>query len=186
MRTTTRLLMACGLVLLATWAWGQEASVRRATELREVPEEGARSLQALAPPVNVTRLPERQGPWTRVRTAQGQTGWVKLFDLGGAVEAAGTGGTAGINALRGLTSLLGRGNEAPAATTASTMGIRGLGAEDIARAQPNPKALTQAEQLRVDAAQAQRFAAEAALAARTVAPLPEPTPPAPAGGEMVR
>ena len=55
----------------------------------------------------VTRTGERQGPWVRVRTEAGATGWVHLFDVGPA-SAATAGGSAAGGALRGVTGLFGR------------------------------------------------------------------------------
>lgn len=78
-------------------------------------------------------------------------------------------------ALRGITSLFNRGGAGnPATLPTSTIGIRGLGAEDIANAQPDPAAVSQMEALRLDEAQARSFAAEAALSPVAVPPLPAP------------
>ena len=57
------------------------------------------------------------------------------------------------------------------------MGIRGLGAEDIANAQPNPAAVGRAEALRLDAGQARQFAMQASLSPQNVEPLPVPAKP---------
>jgi hypothetical protein len=102
-----------------------------------------------------------------------------MFDVGTAASSTSTSSTAS-GMLRGLTSFLNRGNTQTTTTATSTVGIRGMGSEDIANAQPNLSALKQAEALRSDAAQARKFADEAQLVVRTVEPLPEPQPPAPA------
>jgi hypothetical protein len=60
----------------------------------------------------------------------------------------------------------------------STVGIRGLGAEDLANAQPNLAAVAQADANRANAAQARQFAGGASLSSRQVEPLPVPAPPA--------
>ena len=149
--------------------------VKKATELREAPGENARSLAPLPVQTPVTRLGPRQGPWIEIRTAQGSSGWVHMFDVGTSAPAP-TGNSA-TGALRGLTSFFGRGTAAPAATTATaTIGIRGLGAEDITNAQPNPEAVTRAEGLRQNAVQARQFGAGAALVALAIEPLPVPAP----------
>lgn len=60
-------------------------------------------------------------------------------------------------------------------TATFTIGIRGLEAEDLARAQPNLHAVARMEQLRQGENEARQFAAEAALAAATVPALPSPS-----------
>ena len=102
--------------------------------------------------------------------------------VGGSGGGSG-GGNAVTGALRGITSLFNRGGAgSPATLPTSTIGIRGLGAEDIANAQPDPAAVSQMEALRLDEAQARSFAAEAALAPVAVAPLPAPASAPGAGG----
>lgn len=161
----------------AVHAQAQEETVvvRRATDVREQPGE-SRSLASLPAEASVTRLADRQGPWVRVRTAAGVVGWVHLFDLGTAGSAAASSGGGASGLFRGVTRLFGK----PAATSASnnaTLGIRGLGAEDLAQAQPDTAAVSRMEALRVTEPQARQFAHEAGLAAQTVAPLPAPAPP---------
>lgn len=159
---------------LAGAAQAQEAAVtRRATQLRDGPADSARSLSWLPADAPVTRGSERQGAWVQVRTGAGATGWVRLFDLAPAGAADAGGGSVVGGALRGVTRLLGNDKPVHAATTA---GIRGLGAEDLARAQPNPAAVTQMERLRQSEADARAFADAAALRPVVVAPLAAPTP----------
>ena len=163
------LLLGGGMVQAQT----EPLLVKRAAELREAPGDSSRSLAALAARTPLTRSGARHGPWIQVRTADGASGWVHMFDVGSAAAAAPTG--AGAGALRGLTSFLNRGSAQGGTVTAtSTVGIRGLGAEDLARAQPNPAGVGQAEALRQDADQAREFAANAALSSRVVEPLPVP------------
>lgn len=152
--------------------------VKRPTELRETPSEISSSLATLAAQTPVNRLPARQGAWVQVRTASGVTGWVHMFDVGAASTSSAPSNTA-TGALRGLSNFFNRGStQASSTTTAtSTVGIRGLTGEDIANAQPNLAALSQAEGLRMDAAQARKFAAEAPLGAQAVEPLPAPPAP---------
>ena len=52
----------------------------------------------------------------------------------------------------------------------------GLGAQDLARSQPNLGAVDQADALRLDGDQARQFASSAALSSRQVDALPEPAP----------
>ena len=155
----------------------EKLTLKRPAELREGPAETTRSLATLAVPSELIRLAARQGPWIEVRTAQGVTGWIHMFDVGSAPPAQG--GNVATGAMRGLTSFLTR---SPTQTTArtsttSTIGIRGLGAEDIANAQPNLAAVAQAEGMRVDGAQARSFGESAELTIHPVAALPVPPPP---------
>lgn len=160
-------------------AQSDAVTVKREAQLRESPSESAPSLAALPVQTKLTRLTARQGPWIEVRNAQGVTGWVHMFDVGTAPVAQG--GNVATGALRGLTSFFGRGNAlAPtnARSATSTIGIRGLGAEDIAAAQPNLTAVALVETLRLDATQARQFGKDAALTAQLVDPLPAPPKPA--------
>jgi hypothetical protein len=165
------------LVGLSAAAQTENLLVKRPAELRQGPSDSALVVASLPAQAPVTRLPERQGPWMRVTTATGQTGWLHMFDLSTAAPSTSVGSTAS-GMLRGLTSFLNRGNTQTTTTATATVGIRGMSSEDIANAQPNLAALKQAEALRADVPQARKFADDAQLAARTVEALPEPQPPA--------
>lgn len=166
---------------------GNDALVmKRNAELRESPGEAARSLAPLPAQTPLTRLPVRQGAWIQVRMANGATGWVHMFDVGTTSAPSAT-SNAAAGALRGISNFFNRGSAQANTTTAtSTVGIRGLGAEDIANAQPNLAALSQVDGLRQDATQARRFASDAGLQARTVEPLPVPPAPVAAGATTNR
>ena len=90
----------------------------------------------------------------------------KLLTMGAAVAVAGT------------LALSACGGGGSTTTATATVGIRGLSAEDIANAQPNPAAVTQAEKMRLSADQARQFASTAPLKPRSVEALPEPPRPA--------
>jgi len=179
------------ILVLSIAAWGASPGfsqtdalmIKRPAELRQAPGENAPSLAPLPVQTPVTRLTARQGAWIQVKTANGTTGWVHMFDVGTSSAPSAAGNTAS-GALRGLTNFFNRGSAQGGATTTatSTVGIRGLGAEDIANAQPDLAALSHAEGMRVDATQARRFAAEAPLTARAVDPLPIPAPPVASAG----
>ena len=180
MRWKSTAVVCAALLALAAFAQTEILLVKRASDLRQSPSESSASVVALPAQAQVTRLPERQGPWMRVKTDAGQIGWVHMFDVSAATATSSTGSTGNTasGALRGLTNLFTSNNAKTTNTSTSTVGIRGLGAEDIANSQPNLQSLKQAEALRVDVAQAKRFASEGQLAARAVDPLPEPAPPA--------
>ena len=182
---TALLRSLCVLALagaLLPGALAQESAVtRRATDLRDAPGDKGRSIATLPAQAAVTRTNERQGPWVQVRTPAGATGWVHLFDIGPATAAAEGGSSAG-NALRGVTGLFGSGRSTQ---TGSTAGIRGLDAQDLANAQPNPAAVAQMEGLRQTEADARTFANSASLRSANVEPLPAPSRrlASPAGGD---
>lgn len=162
---------------VAAFAQNDAVVAKRNTELRDGP--GASALVVANVPVDsaLTRLPSRQSAWVEVRTANGTTGWVHMFDIAPTNVSAAPSNTA-TGALRGLSNFFNRGNQAGKTTVAtSTVGIRGLGAEDIAQAQPNLEALTVVESFRQNPTQAQRFAANASLSARAVQSLPVPVAP---------
>jgi hypothetical protein len=176
---------------LASSAQAQDtAVVKRATQLRDAPSDSGASVAPLEVNSAVTRSNQRKGPWTKVQTQQGISGWVHMFDLGpqagsaaapsgaggSAAAPSGAGGNAAAGGLRSLGGLFG-GSSGSQTTATSTIGLRGLGAEDIANAQPNPAAVGQAENLRVSGDQARQFAASAALQPRQIAPLAEPPRP---------
>ncbi len=170
------LLMANGAALAQT----EVVVIKRPAQLRDAPGEAARALAALPVQTPVTRLGDRQGPWIKVRMADGAQGWIHMFDVSavGAQAGAGT-GNAGTSALRSISGFFNKGSTQAqgGAVATSTLGIRGLGAENLASAQPNVAALAQADALRQDAAQARQFASLSALASRPVEALPAPAAP---------
>jgi hypothetical protein len=174
-------------LIAATWsallmgtalAQSEAVQVKRQAELRQQPSETSNSVATLPAMTNIVRLPERQGPWMHVKTDSGQIGWVHMFDIGSVQAQSAAGGTAA-GALRGITNFFNRGSAQTTTTATSTVGIRGLGSEDIANAQPNLDALKKAESMRTDEAQAKRFASESQLVARNVESLPAPNAPPP-------
>ena len=128
--------LATGLALAALapfagTAQAQESAVvKRATQLRDTPAESGASVAPLAANTVVTRSSERKGPWTKVSTPQGASGWVHMFDLGPQAGSASGTGNAATGGLRSLGGLFG-GNSGSTTTATSTVGIRGLDAQDI-------------------------------------------------------
>jgi hypothetical protein len=170
-------LTALSLVAVPTLVHAQDAAVvKRASELRESPGDSGRVLAPLAADSTVTRTGERQGPWVRARTADGTTGWIHLFDLGPASNA-GSGGNVFTGALRGVQGLFTKQNNQRATTPTSTIGIRGLGAEDLANAQPDDAEVKKMQALHSSDGDARQFAREASLSPVRVDPLPVPARP---------
>jgi len=177
-------LAGAALALVAGATPAQEAAViKRATQLRDSPADNGASVAPLEANTVVTRSSERKGPWTKVSTPQGATGWVHMFDLGPQSGAAAASNNTATGGLRGLGGLFG-GNSGTTTTATSTVGIRGLDAEDIAKAQPNPAAVGRVEGMRVNADQARQFASSASLQARDVPAMAQPA--LPSGGSGSR
>ena len=177
------------IVSAAAFAQTEAVLIKRAAQLRDAPGESSRSVANLPLQTAVTRLGDRQGPWIKVRTADGTQGWVHMFDITSASTAPS--GNAGTSALRSITGFFNKGSAQANASSlpTSTVGIRGLGAEDLANSQPNMAAVAQAGATRADETQARQFANAASLVSRNVNPLPVPAAPArttspgtPAGG----
>jgi hypothetical protein len=177
-------LSACLLLPGAAFAQTEAVLIKRPAQLRDAPGEASRSLTALPVQTTLTRLGERQGPWIKVQMADGTQGWVHMFDI--TSGSAGQTSNAGTSALRSITGFFNRGSAQANASSlpTSTVGIRGLGAEDIANSQPDVAAVAQLDANRLSAAQARQFAGSAALASRVVSPLQAPAAPAksPAAG----
>ena len=172
----------CTALFCSTAVWaqnppqGETVVIKRAAQLRERPSESSRSMMSLPLQTTVLRLGDKQGAWIKVSAPDNTQGWVHMFDVTSPASASTSTGNAGTNALRGITNFFNRGSaQAPGANVAtSTLGIRGLGAENLSNAQPNLVAVAQAEALRVDATQARQFGSGAALVTRAVDPLPMP------------
>ncbi|MES2401432.1 MAG: SH3 domain-containing protein [Pseudomonadota bacterium] len=161
----------------AAFAQSEAVTIKRASQLRDAPGEASKGLAPLAVQTSVTRLAERQGPWIRVRLTDGTQGWVHMFDITATSSAQGS--NAGTGALRSITGFFNRGSaQGNAGPATSTVGIRGLGAEDIANSQPDLTAVTLLDNARLDASQARQFASIASLSSRSIATLPVPAPPA--------
>ncbi len=82
----------------------------------------------------MTRTSERNGPWVKVQTPQGATGWVHNFDMGSANSAAPSGNdNASTGSMRTLGGVLGRGGTSTTTPT-TTAGTRGWGNGKAAQA----------------------------------------------------
>lgn len=170
-----------GLLALAAspWAQAQETfTVKREVELRETPQANAKATK-LPADTTVTRLDERQGPFRRVRTRDGKTGWLHMFDLQG-TSAAAPAGNSGTSALRSLGQAFSPSAASSGPVATSTVGIRGLDADDLAKATPNLQAVDAAGVYKVSEAQARQFGQRAGFKPRQVADLDPVTPTAPA------
>ncbi len=147
------------LLLLVPLLCGAEpATVIRATELKQDPASDAAAVAALAENTAVEAL-ERKGGWTRVK-AGGAEGWVRMLSLRYGAAAAKPGDT-------GVTQLFNVARTGASGTQATT-GVRGLDAQQLANARPNPAELAKLQGFAAERSAAAGFAAEGALAATPV------------------
>ena len=148
------LLLLFPMVVLA-----EPATVIRATDLKQEPASDSATVAVLAENTAVEVL-ERKSGWTRVKAQPGE-GWVRMLALrfGGAAPAK-PGAT-------GLTQLFSVARTGTSGTQVTT-GVRGLDAEQIANAQPNPAELAKLEKFATDRDAAAGFAAQGKLSATPV------------------
>ena len=148
------LLLLVPMVVLA-----EPATVIRATELKQEPASDSATLAALAENTAVEVL-ERKSGWTRVKAQPGE-GWVRMLALRfGGTAPAKPGAT-------GVTQLFNVARTGSSGTQVTT-GVRGLDAEQIANAQPNPAELAKLEKFAADRDTAAGFAAQGKLSAKPV------------------
>lgn len=131
MNWLNHLALASGLALAVAVPLGaahaQTAVTKRATELRESPVDTAPSLGSIPANTQLTRTNERNGPWVKVQTPEGASGWVHNFDMGAAHSATPSGNNnASTGSMRTLGGALGRGGSSTTTPTA-TAGTRGWG-----------------------------------------------------------
>jgi len=148
------------LLLLPMVVLAEPATVIRATELKQEPASDSATLAALAENTAVEVL-ERKSGWTRVKAQPGE-GWVRMLALRfGGTAPAKPGAT-------GVTQLFSVARTGSSGTQVTT-GVRGLDAEQIANAQPNPAELAKLEKFSADRDAAAGFAAQGKLSATPVA-----------------
>ena len=137
----------------------EPATVVRATELKQEPATDATTMAQLPENTAVDAL-ERKGGWTRVKAPAGE-GWVKMLSLRyggpGSAKAGDTGISQLFSAARTGTS-----------GTQVTTGVRGLDADMLAKAKPNPAELEKMSGYAATPDAAAGFAAKGRLQARQV------------------
>jgi hypothetical protein len=140
-------------------ALAEAGTVIRATDLKQEPASDAATVAALAEQTAVEVL-ERKSGWIRVKAASGE-GWVRMLALrlGGATAAK-----PGASGLSQMFNVARTGTSGTQVTT----GVRGLDAEQIANAQPNPAELAKLEKFAADRDAAAGFATQGKLSATAV------------------
>jgi hypothetical protein len=148
------------LLLAPVLGLAAPATVVRDTELRQAPASDAAVVAPLAVNARVDAL-ERKGGWTRVKTEGGAEGWVRMLVL----RYAGTG-----EAKQGDSGIVQILNVARTGTSGTqvTTGVRGLDAEQLAKARPNAAELKKLQGYAASPEAAAGFAASGKLEARKV------------------
>lgn len=129
-------LLALTLVFLggATNANAQSMFTKRTAELRDSPGNNATVVETLPANTQLKRTSERNGPWVKVQTPEGNSGWLHNFDISssGSAEPA-TNGNSSTGGMRTLGGLAGRGGSS-STTPTTTAGVRGWGNGKTAQA----------------------------------------------------
>lgn len=145
------------VAMTASAAARETGTTRSTVSLMATPYSDAKQVGQLPANTTVTIL-ERHGGWMRI-SAQGKSGWARLYQIraGEGPEAKNTGG--GLKALKNVSQTGRSGSQGIVATT----GIRGLSAEELKSAKPNPKAVESMEANRANDTSARDFARSAGL-----------------------
>jgi hypothetical protein len=147
------------LLFIPSLVLAEPATVIRATDLKQAPASDSATVAALAENSAVDVV-ERKSGWMRVKAAGGE-GWVRMLALrlGGATTAK--------PGASGLTQVFNVARTGTSGTQVTT-GVRGLDAEQIANAQPNPAELAKLEKFAADRDAATGFASQGKLSSTAV------------------
>ena len=148
------------LMLVPPLALAEPATVIRATDLKQEPASDSATVSAL-PEQTAVDVIERKSGWMRVKSVSGE-GWVRMLSLRLGGSSAAKPGASGVNQLFNVARTGSSGTQV-------TTGVRGLDAEQIANAQPNPAELAKLEKFAADRNAAEGFAAQGKLAPASVA-----------------
>jgi hypothetical protein len=146
------------LLFIPLAALAEPATVIRVTDLKQEPASDAATVASLPENTAVDALERRSG-WTRVKAPAGE-GWVRMlalrFGAGGAKP-----GASGVNQIFNVA-------RTGTSGTQVTTGVRGLDADQIAQAQPNPAELARLQKFAASRDAAAGFAAQGKLDAQSV------------------
>lgn len=146
----------------------ETGSTRAAVTLMATPHNDAKPAGQLAANTTVDIL-ERRGGWLRV-SAKGSSGWAKLHQVRVGEGSQATRSGTGLAILKNVGETGRSGSTGIVATT----GIRGMSAEELTNAKPDPAAVKAIERYRVTASQAREYARAAGLKEASVPALPKP------------
>jgi hypothetical protein len=147
------------LLLLPLAALAEPATILKPTELKKDPATDAATVATLAENTAVDAL-ERKSGWTRVKAGANE-GWVRMLSLRFGEPAAAKPGASGFTQLFNVA-------RTGTSGTQVTTGVRGLDADQIAQAQPNPAELARLQKFAASRDAAAGFAAQGKLDAQSV------------------
>lgn len=159
-----RALFGLGTLLCSSLAVAEPATLLKPTELRSQPQGGATIVTTLKAKDTVD-ISARQGAWASVKTTDGKSGWVRVLNLR---TGSGQRGDAGIGAIASVFKTGSSGN------TVST-GVKGLSAEQLQNATPNPAEAERLATYSVKAPDARTYAKQGKLTSKQVDYLPVAT-----------
>jgi hypothetical protein len=136
----------------------ESGSALKADDIKVEPFRDARTVGSLSSGDKV-EIFSKDGGWLNVKSTKGN-GWVRMLSIRKAGYGKGTDNAGGLLALAS--------GRAGTGKVVATTGIRGLNEEELKAAQFNAEQLTLAESYGMSQAQAQQFAAQGKLKARSV------------------
>ncbi|QBC42786.1 SH3 domain-containing protein [Iodobacter fluviatilis] len=145
------------LLALSSGAWAEPASVIRDSDLRDKPFLDATVIGQLKKD-NVVDIQMRQGAWMQVKSDSKLVGWIKLLNVRTGKAGESSTSLASLNPFK-------TGSSGSTVTT----GVKGLSAEQLQNAQPNPEELSKLKNYTASDSDAQKSAAKEKLIAQEVA-----------------
>lgn len=142
---------------------GETAQTLAGTELKSEPFIDAGTVATL-PAGAAVEIVKRQGGWMQVKSAGGDSGWLKMTGVklgGGSADAKGDSG------LGALWNVARSGRSGSTGVTVAT-GVRGLSPEDLKNARPAPEAVKKLDSFAAAKKDAEAFAGKAALRRQTI------------------
>lgn len=170
MKAWRYLLFLLALFAPATFA-KEPGTLRQSAEVMSAPYSDAKRVGQLAAKARVTVL-ERRGAWLRVSDDK-LNGWVRLYQvhIGAGPQSAKSG-----DDLKMLWSVKETGRSGATGIVATT-GVRGMSAEELKNAKPDPQGVKQLDRYQASDEAARKQAAAAGLKEQNVSYLPKPVQP---------
>ena len=152
-----RLLLAMLVMVVRVACAGEVAQTVTAADLKGEPFVDAQTIASL-PANTAVEVLSHQGGWIQVKPPAGSAGWIKMLSVKLTGASAGKGGS-------GLAELWNVGQTGRSGNTGVTVasGVRGLGAEDLKNAKPDPGAVKKLGDFAVSKSDAEQFASGASL-----------------------
>lgn len=163
-RSLALMLVAGAGLFTAVLVNAETATTRVEANMLSAPKSDAKVVAPLSPDTRVDIL-ERRGAWLRVKR-NGTSGWVRLHQvrLGDGAQKTSSEGTK-------MLWNVGQTGRSGASGIVATTGVRGLSADDLKTAKPDPKQMRALENYRANDAQAREQARAAGLRENKIAHL---------------